>query len=997
MVIMMLANNIVSMPQNSPQSWAGRTKAMALKVSTSVRKCSTFSKVIKSFTGLAKECFGGNMQPIVRNQVDNILQVCEGISTIAAPCALISSTNTLVTNIKEMVHKKSAHTANKIMEFVASIFFFMSTVVSNIKLFFQVTFPVIAESPILGFFAQPLLMISSFLGIGSNSFRLHKLKDLQKKNQELLHRRLLWQKLVFEQQKPLDQRNASALHAEFNLLQKIAPNSVAVKKWASRLDPIQFDALVAEKKRKLHQKNPQADQMLQSIENWKLFYNIKNKAIDRTKTIALKGFYERKLTKLQRKMLEVPLGSKQHHFWQKKCSVLSEKISLFTEVCEKGAMPSKLQKMQKDKLRYIGNREKKWKSEKANAALYEVCLKETGAPLDATRFSLLIGNRVDIAKNREDNGKLDKKRSCLSLALSCSLVVLVALTLVGLVASVVTGGVVIPVAVTTALALVTASISLGKFLAGRYLWKDKKTPSLESALKKQLLAEERRKELPAPVGTKDAAAFSASEVGKSRSESSKSSKKGNSLKARAIKVKTVAEDLCNKVCDADKFTDVAASVTNIAQNFFSPTSPMGSKLPPLLSCFGIVNQVAKPCNLFLSIITFISDVKKMVHNKCERIADKVTDFVSSIFWLGEAAIGTMTVGVELFASAVSAIPILGILGNSLMSLAAGIGSIGNCLRLHRLRKESVDLKEKLLRRQLWQQLFTEQQKDVTQRDVKALQATWEQLNKKFANHRGTEKWKNRLDPRLFDELIRQKKSKLARKESQVTEIQESLESWKGLYDVKQKLVNFEKLESLKHFYANKLQRLEAKRLEPQAVSEKKSLDKKISALMKKIAILHSTNSKDLIRLQKKKARFIASREEKWKKEKDSAILYKDCLNSTVATPKQAQRVSCLLSHRLDEARIAKENNRLDQKRSWVTLAVNITFVAFAVLSLVGLTLSIASGGVAVLPIILMLASGLLVSSLVLSKYLLHTYLWKEKAAPVLEESFKRQLLAEALA
>lgn len=982
----MKANNIANKPHNTAQSWAARAKSMALKISTSVGECNKFKKVAKATTGLAKECFGGNMQPIVRGQMNAILQVCEGVSTIAAPCALISSVNTVVTNAIEIAGKKTAHTADKIMGFVASIFHFMSYVVSNVKLFFQVTFPAIASSPILDFFAQPFLMIYSLLGIGSSSFRLHKLKDQQHKSQEQHHRRLLWQKLVAEQQKPLDQRNTSALCAEFDFFRKMAPDSVAVNKWANRLDPAQFDALVAEKKRRLHQKGPQAEEQLQAIENWKSFYNTKNNVIDRTKAVALKELYERKLAKFKKKMTALPQASKPHRLIEKKCCALSEKISLLTEACEKGTMPPKLVKMQKNKLRYIGNREEKWNNEKTNAAHYALCLKETGAPLDAVRFSLLMGNRVDMAKNLEDNGKLDKKRSCLALALSCGLVVLAALTIASLIATVATGGVLIPVAVTTSLALVTASLSLGKFFAGKYLWKKKKAPSLESSLKKQLLAEERGQGIPAP--TQSAGASSGSKEPK---------KGGKQLKARASKVKKVAENLCEKVCTMDKFTDVATSVTNVATNFFSPTSPMGAKLPPLLSCFGIVNKIAKPCNLFLSIITFITDIKNMVKNKCEQIADKITDFVSSIFWLGEAVIGTVTVGVELFASAVSAVPILGIVGNSLMALAAGIGSIGNCMRLHRLRKASVGQQEKLLRRQLWQQLFTEQQKGAAQRDVTALQATWEQLNKKFANHRGTIKWKNRLNPRLFDKLVRQKKNRLAHKKSRADAVQSSLGSWKALYDAKQKVVSSENLENLKSFYSNKLHKLEAKSREPQAVEEKKDIDKKISALSKKIALLHSTSQKDLVRLQKRKLRFIASREKKWKAEKDSALLYKDCLNPAVASSKKAQRFSCLLSHRLEEAKIAKQNNNLDQKRSWVTLAVNITLAAFAILSLVGLALSIATGGAAALPIILTLASGLIVSSLVLGKYLLHTYLWKDKEATSLEESFKKQLLAEALA
>lgn len=997
--IMLKVNNVANKPQSTAQSWFAGAKSMALKISSSVGECSKFSKVAKSAIGLAKECFGVNMAPIVRGQADNILQVCEGVAIIAAPCALISSANTLVTNAKEMVQKKSAHTADKIMGFVASIFFFISNITSNIKLFFQVTFPAIAANPIFGFCAQPLLVISSFLGIGSSSFHLHKLKDQQQHHQEQLHRRLLWQKLVAEQQKPLDQRNASALQAEFDILRKIAPNSVAVNKWASRLDPAQFDALVAEKKRRLHQKSPQAEEMLQGIENWRSFYDIKNNAIDGTKTAALKGLYERKLAKFQRKMLAIPSASKPYSLMEKKCRALTEKISLLTEACEKGTMPPKLLKMQKNKLRYIGNREEKWKSEKTNAAHYELCLKETGEPLDATRFSLLMGNRVDMAKNEEDNGKLDKKRTCLSLALSCSLVVLGALTLAGLIASVVTGGIVIPIAVTTALALVIASLSLGKFFAGKHLWKNKTIPSLESSLKKQLLAEERGKGLPDPT---EAAASSVSTAGKSLSQDVKNFFKDpktgcKPLKARAIKVKTVVEDVCNKVCNIDKFTDLATSVTNIAKNFFSPTSPMGSKMAPLLSCFGIVNKVAKPCNLLISIITFISDLKRIIQNKCEQVADKITDFVSSIFWLGEAVIGTVTVGLEVFASTVSAIPILGIVGNSLMALAAGIGSIGNCLRLHRLRKESIGLQEKLLRRQLWQQLLTEQQKDVAQRDVTALQATWEQLNKKFVNHRGTQKWKNRLDPLLFDELVLQKKNKLAQKEAHADGVQNSLDSWKALYDAKQKAVSTEKLDSLKSFYANKLYKLEAKSLAPQAVYEKKALDKKISAVTKKIAVLHSTNQKDLVQLQKKKLRFVASREKKWKAEEETALLYRDCLNPAVAPPKQAQRLTCLLSHRLDEAKIAKQNNTHDRKRSWITLAANITLTAFAIVSLVGLGLSIGTGGIAALPVIIMLASTLIVSSLVLGKYLLHNYLWKDKEAPSLEESFKKQLLTEALA
>lgn len=476
-------------------------------------------------------------------------------------------------------------------------------------------------------------------------------------------------------------------------------------------------------------------------------------------------------------------------------------------------------------------------------------------------------------------------------------------------------------------------------------------------------------------------AVSSAEAG---SASSVPVKKFASFKRRAVKAVEFGADVCKSVGNCNKFNNVAKGITNIAKHYVSPATSVGGALGAFSSFFGIFSKIAKPFNLFLSIKELADDSKKMMNDKHTRIADKIAGLVSSIFWAFDALLGVVTMGVELISSAVSAIPILGAIGNCVGVIAAGTGSVANCLKLYRLGKEGGGEQQKLLRRQLWQQLFTEQKKEGAQRDTAKLVSTWEALNKKFPHSRGAEKWKNRLDPALFDQVIEDKKSRLSQKKMRADTVLTSLTEWKLVYDPKKKVVNKDSLDGLKKFYANKRGKFESKRLQVQTAAEQRFFDKKISGLQKKIELLDSGEQNELMKLCKSKLQFIGNREEKWKKEQQVGVVYNSYLQGVVDGPDGVNRVSRLLDHRVDEAKTKVENNLRDRKRTWVTLATNIVIITISLLALIGFAVSVASGGALAVPFILVASIGLLTSCMILGKYLLHNYAWKEKKAASLE-------------
>lgn len=461
-------------------------------------------------------------------------------------------------------------------------------------------------------------------------------------------------------------------------------------------------------------------------------------------------------------------------------------------------------------------------------------------------------------------------------------------------------------------------------------------------------------------------------------------KKSASLKGRAVKAVEFAADVCTKVGHCNKFNNVAKGITNIAKHYVAPATSAGGALGAFSSFFSIFSKIAKPFNLFLSIKELVDDSKKMVNDKHTRIADKIAGLVSSIFWAFDAVFGVVTMGLDLISSVASAIPILGAIGNCIGVIAAGTGSVANCLKLHRLGKEGGGQQQKLIRRQLWQQLFTEQKKDGAQRDTAKLLSTWEALNKKFPHSRGAEKWKKRLDPALFDKIIEDKKNRLSQKKRRADTVLTSLTNWKQLYDPKKKAIIKGRLNGLKRFYANKLGKLEAKRLQAHTATEQGFFDKKISSLQKKIELVNSGEQDKLMKLCKSKLQFIGNREAKWKKEREVGVVYNSYLQGAVDGSDSAKRVSRLLDHRVDEAKNKVENNQRDRKRTWITLATNIVIIAISLLALIGFIVSVASGGALAVPFILLASIGLITSCMILGKYLLNTFAWKEKKAPSLE-------------
>lgn len=911
---------------------------------------------------------------------------------LSAPGELVTNSKALAERVTHVAEAEPKSLARKIVDLVASIFNVLSSVGSNIRLAFEFILPE-SDSGFFGVVLHPLNALASLFELAGKGLFLSNLNEKEQKRKEKIFCRTLWKLLNDEAGKPVEKRDYSHLQTVYKNFKEAWPQSRGVARWKERLVPQKLEEIIAKKRKSFGLKKEKAALVLENIESWKKLVIYNSKEVDPAKRAILKKYYESKLAAYRRKGTK--RGSPQEkEKWEKKAKGAEEKLVLLTASEKKGERGAALARLQRRK---GGSRRKsRWERKSHEADLYRVCNRGASPAIKERRFSLLIDQRLNESTSTLKNAGRDRMRCWVSLALNVAIFATALLSIGALIASLVTGGALIPVTILAVAGSVATVALLANSILNNHLWKQKKGVTLEELVKKELVEEKREEQTELRESDKKKSSSSSStlpfndrgEVNEPEKAVSTKKSKGFQWKKRALKAKDIIIDQAGRVRGIHSFTKVGTAVANFAKEFVPKNSWGSSFLNRALNPLNLFGKIAMPCYMALTINELVKDAQRLATDKKARVADKFVGIASSAASVATTTFGTAKIAIDLFTNGLVAHPAFGIVSNSLSFIAATLGITSNSLRIDRLRKEKKGSEEKWLQRQMWQTLASG--KDLSPAEQKK---ELEKQREKFTDDSyAANKWKKRLDE-PFEGLLADKKLRLLEKEKTAERTLESLKEWKEILDKKGSLNN-SSVELLLKFYTKKLEKYKEKAPLITLLSEKEELGKKMESVTNKINVLQSKNGKEIEAVQKKKVRFIDNRAAKWLNIREERELYNLALKEK--GPAEKNSLPALLAHRAEAAKGILKNKVREQKRTWISLAVNIVSIAVAIVGLVGIIVALASGGALAIPALIALTLAIISSSIGLSKYLLNKYLWQEKEVPLFKNLFEQQLLRKEL-
>lgn len=349
----------------------------------------------------------------------------------------------------------------------------------------------IAVIPILGLVESILCAPAALFGAVSQVVKIKNLEEKKQQDSERLEHRKLWHKLA-ETSKEESSHLLDGLKERYRIkLMKIdakfeagaleSASPILRKKKLRTIERLQqidrhdVAGLIAAKRLRMTEiqgkKLTRAVRALHALSAWE--------KLDSTACENLAKYYQDKLDSLEKK--------NPNH--KKKLTCLRKKVALCSEGMSDPVLLKKLLSIQKRKIKSISKHRKKWVKEKEIRERHLSCLSfpNSTKALITERFALLLDYRAQEAKTQLKNRKIQQKRAILGVVANVSICgMAVTGTVLGAVAL---SGVGLPILLPVAISLAWGTISLTKFLINKFVFKEKKAPSLEEMLHEQEVKE----------------------------------------------------------------------------------------------------------------------------------------------------------------------------------------------------------------------------------------------------------------------------------------------------------------------------------------------------------------------------------------------------------------------------------------------------------------------------------------------------------------------------
>lgn len=395
----------------------------------------------------------------------------------------------------------------------------------------------------------------------------------------------------------------------------------------------------------------------------------------------------------------------------------------------------------------------------------------------------------------------------------------------------------------------------------------------------------------------------------------------------------------------------------------------------------------------------------------EELGQRVFSAASTVFWWGESILSLGLMACSFISKATAAIPILGLVDSLVSAPAALFEAISQGFEIKALEEKKKLDSQRLEHRKLWHELAKtseEERLDLLNRlkeryriKLMKIDAELEAGGLAVASHPLTKKKRRtierlqQIDKKDVAALIEGKRQRMVetqgKKLSKAVRALNALSAWEKLDSVA--------CENLAKYYQDKLEKLDKK----DSVNKKK-----LKSLRKKVALCIGRSDpkslKKLLSVQKKKMRSINKQRKKWIKEKeirerslicltfpdldrnlDQSIQKHQARAAIGAGPSFAlitERFALLLDYRTQEAKTQLKNRKIEQKRAVLGALANTAICGMAVAGIVLGAVALSGVG---LPLLLPASISLALGTISLTKFLVNTFVFREKKAPSLKD------------